>query len=128
MNQDQIHRHIQLLGTLHIVLGILGVIAAFIAYMAISVGGIISGDAKAISITQIVGIAVGSFLLFLSLPGIIGGWGIMKYKYWAKILLLVLGFLNLLNFPFGTALGVYTIWVLMNDQTDKFFQGNRSAA
>lgn len=125
MDQDQIYRHIRILGTLHIVFGVLGVLAAFISYMAISVGGIISGDAEAITITQIVGVAVGSFLLLLSAPGIIGGWGILKFKSWAKILLLVIGFLHLINFPLGTALGAYTIWVLLNHQTDKTFQANQ---
>lgn len=122
MDQDQMLRHVRTLGILHIVLGIFGVIVAFIAYMAISIGGIISGDAQAITITQIVGLAVGSFLLLLSLPGIIGGWGILHYKIWARILLLVIGCLNLLNFPFGTALGIYTIWVLMNAQSDQAFK------
>lgn len=120
-------RHIKIVGTLHIVLGILGVLGAFIIYMAISIGGIISGDATAISITQLVGISVGSFILLLSLPGIIGGLGILKYKYWAKILLLVVGFLNLLNFPLGTALGVYTIWVLMNSGIDSVINSQNTS-
>jgi hypothetical protein len=119
MDHDQIKSHLRTLGTLHIVLGILGVLGAIIVYGAISLGGILSGDMEAITITQIVGIAISSFILIVSMPGIIGGWGILNHKYWAKIVLLVIGILNLINFPLGTALGVYTIWVLMNREADK---------
>ena len=115
-------RHVKLLGTLYIIFGCIGIVGAIFSYLAISMGGIISGDETAIFVTEIVGIAIGSFLLLVSVPGIIGGIGILKFKYWAKILLIIIGILNLLNFPLGTILGIYTIWVLMNNQTDKLFQ------
>lgn len=54
-------------------------------------------------------------MLFYSLPGIIGGWGLFYGKKWARLLLLVLGFLQLLQFPFGTMLGIYTLLVLFRD-------------
>ena len=53
------------------------------------------------------------FLSLVSLPGIVGGIALFKRQRWARMLLLVLGFLNLVSFPpIGTALGVYTIWLL----------------
>jgi hypothetical protein len=45
--------------------------------------------------------------------GFIAGWGLIRREPWARILALVLGFLALINVPFGTALGVYTLWVLL---------------
>jgi hypothetical protein len=33
----------------------------------------------------------------------------------------VLGIINLVNIPFGTALGIYTIWVLTNKETEALF-------
>ena len=39
-------------------------------------------------------------------------WGLFERQSWARILGLVLGILALLRFPFGTALGIYTLWVL----------------
>ena len=41
------------------------------------------------------------------------GWGLLQREPWARILSLIMGFLALLNIPFGTALGVYTLWVLL---------------
>lgn len=44
---------------------------------------------------------------------LIAAWGLFEHRSWARILVLVLGFLALLRFPFGTALGIYTLWVLL---------------
>ena len=41
------------------------------------------------------------------------GWGLSERKTWARPLGLVVGFLALLRFPLGTALGIYTVWVLL---------------
>lgn len=115
-------KHVRILGILYIIFGVLGMLSGVIIYVILTTSGTLSGDMEAMMILEIVGIALGGFLLLISLPGIIGGLGLLKHQQWAKILVLVIGILNLLNFPFGTALGVYTIWVLMNNQTDKVFK------
>ncbi len=115
-------KHVQLLGVLYIVFSALGLLAAIIVFVAVVGGGLLSGDSEAISITMIVGTAVGGFVALLSVPGVIGGIGLLKRKYWAKVLVLILGILNLPGIPIGTALGVYTIWVLMNEETNPVFQ------
>jgi hypothetical protein len=56
---------------------------------------------------------VGGFLLLKGVVGIIAGWGLLDRQSWARILAIILGFLSLLHFPLGTALGVYTLWVLL---------------
>ena len=115
-------KHVRILGILYIVFGFIMLLTAVFLYVAISMGGILSGDQQAIFITQVVGIVIGSFILLVSIPGIIGGFGLLKYKEWARILVLIMGFLNLINVPLGTILGVYTIWVLMNNNTEDLFQ------
>jgi hypothetical protein len=35
--------------------------------------------------------------------------------------------LHILSFPFGTALGVYTLWVLLNAETEAMFRGQQVA-
>jgi hypothetical protein len=44
---------------------------------------------------------------------LVTAWGLFERRPWARILALILGFLALLRFPFGTALGIYTLWVLL---------------
>ena len=54
-----------------------------------------------------------AFLVFLSIPGMAAGWGLMKFRSWARILALVLSILALILFPFGTLVGIYGLWVLL---------------
>jgi hypothetical protein len=45
--------------------------------------------------------------------GFLAGWGLMHRESWGRVLALVLAFISLFNIPFGTAIGVYTLWVLL---------------
>jgi hypothetical protein len=45
--------------------------------------------------------------------GFIAGWGLLHREAWGRIIALVLAFISLFNIPFGTAIGVYTMWVLL---------------
>jgi hypothetical protein len=57
----------------------------------------------------------------LSLPGIIGGIGLLREKEWARILVLILSGFNLFNVPIGTAVGIYSIYVLLQPETVQLF-------
>jgi len=116
-----VEKHVTFVGALRIGLGVLGILAAMIVFAAVVGGGVISGDREAIRITAIVGPVVAFFLFVLSVPGIIGGIGLLKRKPWARFLVLILAVLDLFNIPIGTALGIYTIWVLMRDETVQLF-------
>lgn len=50
------------------------------------------------------------------IPSIIGGIAILNKKEWGLATLMVAGCFSLLSIPFGTALGIYTIWVFLEDQ------------
>ncbi len=49
--------------------------------------------------------------IFISIPSLIAGIGLLNKQGWAMILVLILGCLKLFSFPIGTAIGVYSIWV-----------------
>jgi hypothetical protein len=129
-------QHITILGSLYIAFSVLGILAAIIVFAAIAGGGLFFGEFLAkelgnvfgtlsqgdvVTLTMIVGSAIGLLLVILSVPGIIGGVGLLKCQPWARMLVLIMGFMNLINIPFGTILGIYTIWVLMNEETQKIF-------
>lgn len=50
---------------------------------------------------------------FLALLGVITAWGLLQRESWGRMLALIVGVVALLSIPFGTALGVYTLWVLL---------------
>lgn len=54
--------------------------------------------------------------IFLALFGVLHlllAWGLFEKQPWARTLGIVLGLLALIRIPFGTALGIYTLWVLL---------------
>ena len=67
----------------------------------------------------------GIVMLAAAAVGLAAGWGLLERQPWARILALVLAFLNLLDLPFGTALGVYTLWVLLPAESEREYLGER---
>jgi serine/threonine protein kinase len=110
--------HIQIVAALHICFGavtLLGAIAVFVG-LGIPFGITLSeGDTEAPKILGIVGFFIVGFLTVLSLPGIVGGWGLLAGRTWGKLVILVLSVFHLFNIPFGTALGIYSFWALLRD-------------
>lgn len=114
--------HVRILGTIYIIFHALGLLAAVLIFTVLSGVGILSGDLGSAGVLVVIGTVVAGLLVILCLPGIIGGIGLLYRKQWARILIIVVGAINLLEFPIGTALGVYTFWVLLNEQTAPLFR------
>jgi len=113
--------HVKLLGTLYIILGVLGLLAAELFFFVLLGAGLLSGDGEALAVTSIVGTSIAGLLTLVSAPGVICGIGLLQRKPWARVLVLILGCINLANFPLGTALGIYTLWVLINRDVEPIF-------
>ena len=117
-------QHVTVVGALNIGLGIMGLMIACLVFVVlIWVGGIVD-DADATGILYFIGVVVPAFLVVLSLPGIVGGLGLLRGKEWARIWVLILSVLNLFNIPIGTAIGIYSIWVLIQEETAELFKGD----
>ena len=108
--------HVKIVGILHIVYGLLFMGLAFFLFFGLSIVGTLAvtqGEQEAATLLGVLGTGLSGLFAFLSLPNIIGGWALLAGKAWGRILLLVMGFIHLIDFPIGTALGFYTIWILM---------------
>lgn len=120
--------HIKAVGIINIVLGALGVVVA-LGLMAMfgGIGMIVStnsGDPDArvaLPILGLIGAIVFVAMLVISVPLIIAGVGILKFRPWARILGIIFAVLELLNVPVGTAAGIYSLWVLLNERTAQIF-------
>jgi len=128
--------HVRLLGALYVALGAMGVLGAMITFMVLGgIAGILQAVATseheagmAALILSAVGTGLFAILLVMSLPNIIAGIGLLRFRPWARVLALILSALNLLQLPFGTALALYGFWVLMSGRVDALFDvGSRPA-
>jgi hypothetical protein len=54
------------------------------------------------------------FLIAYAAAKMAAGLGLLDYAPWARSLAVAVLVLGLLNFPFGTALGIYGLWVLLS--------------
>lgn len=66
--------------------------------------------------------AIGTFVLIKAAVGFAAGWGLLRREPWARILTIVLSFFALLNIPLGTALGIYSLWVLLPAQSEAEYE------
>ena len=121
--------HVKVLAALYIVFGALGTLAAFAVMAVFGMAGIASAasigpdtdELVALTIIGITATALALFLLCVSLPGVIAGIGLFKFRPWARILTIVLSVLNLMNLPFGTILGAYGLWVMLSEDGARLF-------
>jgi hypothetical protein len=72
--------------------------------------------------------AAGWFILAKAAVGFLTGWGLLQREEWARIVALVMAFLALLSIPIGTALGIYTLWVLLPSQSEEEYKSMAQAA
>ncbi|MGH9413285.1 MAG: zinc ribbon domain-containing protein [Terriglobales bacterium] len=118
----RVTKHRNILGVLWVVAGVLGLpgglfMIGFSSFNSWSWGwgGPWSGMPHFLG--PLVG-AFGTALLAYSVLTIIAGVGLLAAQSWARMLAIVLGIIRLINIPFGTALGIYTLWVLLPDQSN----------
>lgn len=123
MRAPRVQSHLQLLGILWCVYGVYrvasGILAALIL-LGISTPSFLGGfDApRNVPFLQLApwmsGLAV-VVVLFTSIGALLAlaaGVSLLMRKSWGRILAIVVGILALITIPFGTALGIYTLWVL----------------
>ncbi len=115
--------HVKAVAVLWIIYGALGMLLTFVLFgtlFGISFIPDLGHDAPVILRT--VAIGLGIFFAILTLPELIAGFGMHNFREWGRILGLVLAFLNLISFPLGTALSVYTLVILLRPDTVQLFR------
>lgn len=106
--------HVKVLGWLYIIIGVLGILGAMVAFGILSGIGLLSGDLQAFGFFALLGGIAGTYLTIISIPNIICGLGLLRgWRGWVLVLAALLAIFNLPNFPVGTALGIYTFWVII---------------
>jgi len=118
-------QQVKILGILHVILGGMGIFGAIaILVLAGGIAGIASqSDNSGIALPLIGGIGglIAVILLVFSLPGFIGGFGLLNMAHWSRMFMIVISALHLLHIPVGTVLGVYGLWVLTKPETELLF-------
>jgi predicted nucleic acid-binding Zn ribbon protein len=127
VQRTRVHEHVRLLAIFWIAYSALDVIGGVVM---IVLGGTMFGHLgrgadlprEALFWLRPLMVSLGSITLLKAGAGFFAGWGLLRREPWARILALIVGFLALLNLPLGTALGIYTLWVLLPAQSDREYR------
>ncbi|MBZ5721009.1 MAG: zinc ribbon domain-containing protein [Acidobacteriia bacterium] len=126
---SRLDRHLRILGTLWMIAGALFLIPSIILLLIGSAAHFaIQGNELVRHMAPLFLNLLGGSLLVVAAGGICVGWGLMERLPWARVTAVVLGVITLFHPPFGTALGIYTLWVLLsNDAGPQYDRMARAA-
>ncbi len=99
------------LSTLALVVGAIALLASSQASGQVAAGLTVAAFAA----VAIIAILWGAAHVGVGLP-------LRRHRYWARTMALLLGSVDLLLLPYGTVLGCYTLWVLLNGEAKKLFE------
>ncbi len=116
---SRLRQHIRLLGIFWLALsaldGLMGVASYIVANTVFSLDSHPGRPTFLHPLLSFIGILV----VIKAFAGFATGWGLIQREPWARTLAVVLAFPSLFfNVPFGTALGIYTLWVLLPADSD----------
>jgi len=120
--RNRVSEHIRLLGILWLALSALNAVGAVILYVLANtlfrhmaeMGGPAGASTWLRPFLSVVALVIAAKAAL----GFATGWGLLQREPWARMLTIVLAFLALFNVPFGTAVGIYALWVLLPAESD----------
>ena len=113
--------HLKIIAYIRIGLGSLFLLVVVFLFSLLAIPGIDPTDRKDLPILLAYGAALALLPLVSAVWDLAGGIGLLKHKRWARILVLIGAVPELFMFPVGTAIGIYTIWILMQKETIQLF-------
>ncbi len=121
--RSRVREHVRLLGIFWLALsaldGLLGVASYVVSNTVFNLGMHPTRPAFLHPLLSFIGIAV----IVKAFAGFATGWGLLQREPWARTVAVVLAFPSLFfNVPFGTALGIYTLWVLLPAESDAEYE------
>jgi hypothetical protein len=121
---NKMKKHVTVVGAIHIGFGFIGLIGALAAFFALNFAkGVVGNEEIPTMVLGFLSVSVPLLIGFLSTLGLVGGIGLLSFQSWARYLVMVVAAIGCLNIPIGTLKGVYSLWVLLQDDTMKLFNG-----
>jgi len=123
MEDLKMKKHVIVVGAIHIGFGFIGLILAIGIFFILNFAkGMVGNEEIPTIILGFLSISLPMLFGFMSTLGLVGGIGLLSLQPWARYLILVVAAIGCLNIPIGTLKGVYSLWVLLQDETIKLFE------
>jgi hypothetical protein len=122
-------RHVNVLGLLYLVWGgfflLAGAVVLALAFGAAALIQYAAGEAGTELAAGLTAATFGTLAAIALAWGAIHattGAALRRHRAWSRPAAMVFGVLDLALLPFGTALGIYALWVLLHDETRAQFK------
>jgi hypothetical protein len=120
--------HVDFLGVLFVVWGLLTMLVG-VSTLALGVGAVAliasasrgGGGQVAAGLTAVVFTTLAIIAILWGAAHVVVGIPLRRRRPWARLIALMLGSVDLLLLPYGTALGVYALWVLLSEGGKSLF-------
>jgi uncharacterized membrane protein (Fun14 family) len=127
--RNRVRQHVRLLGIFWLALsaldGLMGVASYIVANTVFNLGTHPTQPTFLHPLLSFIGIVV----MVKAFAGFATGWGLLQREPWARTVAVVLAIPSLFfNVPFGTALGIYTLWVLLPAESDVEYEKEARSA
>jgi hypothetical protein len=127
MEDTKMKKHVTVVGAIHIGFGILGLIGAVGALFVFSfLIGVVGNEDVPVMFFKFLRVSVPLLIGFMSTLGLVGGIGLLSFQPWARYLVIAIAALGCLFIPIGTLSGVYSLWVLLQDETIRLFKQEKA--
>ena len=123
--EGRIAGHVRLLGILWLALSALRLIPGL---FLVALGGARLFPPDVPRFVHAVLPAIGMAFLICAGIGIAAGCGLLARQSWARMLAIIFGAFSLIDIPFGTAIGIYTLWVLLPAESEQEYRSISHAA
>jgi len=125
--RGRVAEHVRLLGILWLALGALSAVGGVVLYILantlfVRLPEMSGGPPGATSWLHPFLSVIAILVVVKAAVSFLAGWGLLQREPWARMVAIVLAFISLFNIPFGTALGIYTLWVLLPAESDAEYQ------
>ena len=126
VQQSRVQQHVRMLGILWLAYSALVALAGLACFLAAEIVSSLirfgePGSMPPQFVPPLLHV-IGTVVLFLSMSGFLAGWGLLHREPWARMLTIVLSFIALFKVPFGTAIGIYGLWVLLPAASEREYE------
>ncbi|MES3025760.1 MAG: hypothetical protein V4857_29630 [Pseudomonadota bacterium] len=120
--------HTRIVGALHIFCGLLVIVcvALFMLFFGVFVSWV-PNEQGVLSFFGALGLVVAIPLILMGLAEIIAAIAMLRGSRTGHIFTIVFGILHLVNFPIGSAIGIYTLWALLRNESNIPLEAERAA-
>jgi hypothetical protein len=121
--------HVDLVGVLFIIWGLLTALVG-LSTLALGIGAVAliasgassEGEQFAAGITAAAFTALALIAILWGAAHISVGVPLRRRRHWSRVAAMVLGALDMVLLPYGTALGCYALWTLLSEEGKKVFE------